>query len=46
MQLVNKRDSKIIGYSSPDSLIEKQGAFLEKALMGEGWKSPAFDIVV
>jgi hypothetical protein len=45
LQLVNKRDSKIIGYSSPDSIVEKQGASLEKAISGEGWKSPAFDIV-
>jgi hypothetical protein len=44
-KLVAKRESKIVDYSSPNSIVEKQGDRFDFANEGEGWKSKAFDIV-
>lgn len=44
-KIVAKRDSKILDWASKDSMVEKQGDRLDRAVGGQGWKSPAFDIV-
>jgi hypothetical protein len=46
-QLVAKRDSKLVDWSSPNSIIEKQGLKADEAAKSDhgGWKSDAFGIV-
>ncbi|KAI5479947.1 hypothetical protein MNV49_002237 [Pseudohyphozyma bogoriensis] len=46
-QITAKRDSKLVDWSSPVSLVEKEGEKSDLAKAGgqDGWKSPAFDIV-
>ncbi|ORY77244.1 hypothetical protein BCR35DRAFT_305540 [Leucosporidium creatinivorum] len=39
------KGDQLVDWSSPNSIVDKQGERADAAKAGDGWKSPAFDIV-